>query len=108
MRFILSAIALTVAAASPVAAVAADSQTVTVRVDTAGIDLTTRAGRADLEARVDAKLRAACTIESNSRYSYGRDVVDQKCIAEARSAVLAQAERIAASGVRGGRTVSAN
>lgn len=108
MRLLLSTLALTAAVTAPVAAAPAGEETVTVRVEIADIDLATTEGRAALEARVDAKLRAACTVESNSRYSYGRDIVDQKCVADARTEALAQAGRIAASRTRGGREVAAN
>lgn len=109
MRFILSAAALAAAiAASPVAAAPAGEEVVTVRVDIADINLASAEGRAAVEARLEAKLRDACTIESNSRYGFGRDVVDQKCVAEARSAALAEVERFAAADMRAGREVAAN
>ncbi len=108
MRFIFSAIALTAAVAAPVAAAPADNGTVTVSVDITDIDLTSAEGRAALDARTEVKLREACTIQQNSRYHYGRDVIDQKCVADARIAVLAQAERVAAAELRSGREVAAN
>lgn len=109
MRLILSTLVLAAAAAVPAAAAPAPSEkTVTVRVGYADIDLTSAEGRAALEARVDAKLREACTVESNSRYDHGRDIVDEKCVAEARSAALAEVERVAASERRAGGQVAAN
>ena len=110
MRFVLTAPALALAlvtAATP-AAFAADvaEETVTVRVDIADLDLSSADDRAVLEARVEAELREACT--TSSRYSFGRDILDEKCLADARSAALAQVERIAASDARSGGAVSAN
>lgn len=107
MRLLLSALAL-VAAAPLAAATDAGEQTVTVRVSYADIDLASAEGRAALEARVDAKLREACTLEANSRYGYGRDIVDQKCVTEARTVALAEVERIAAAERRAGGQVAAN
>lgn len=106
MRLFLSAVALAAAVATP--AIAAGDQTVTVRVNYADIDLASAEGRAALEARVDSKLREACTVESNSRYGYGRDIVDEKCVAEARTAALAEVERLAAAERRAGGQVAAN
>ncbi len=99
---ILAAVALAVPAA------AAEPEAVTVRISTAGIDLTTAEGRAKLEERITAKVRKACTIGTASRYNYGRPVLDQACIAEARAEALAKAERVAAAKSAGGRQVSAN
>ena len=110
MRFVLTAPALALALATAVtpAAFAADvaEETVTVRVDIADLDLASAADRAALEARVEARLREACT--TSSRYSFGRDIVDEKCIADARSEALAQVERIAARDARSAGAVSAN
>ena len=106
MRLFLSAVALAAAVATP--AIAAGDKTVTVRVNYADIDLASAEGRAALEARVDTKLREACTVESNSRYGYGRDIVDEKCVAEARTAALAEVERLAAAERRAGGQVAAN
>ncbi|WP_298471192.1 UrcA family protein [uncultured Erythrobacter sp.] len=86
----------------------AADKTITVSIAYGDIDLSTAEGRAKLEKRVEARLRDACTIETNSRYGYGRDIVDQKCVAEARTAALNEAERIAATDARGGRQVAAN
>jgi UrcA family protein len=107
MRLLLSALALVVTAPLA-AATGAGEQTVTVRVSYADIDLSNAEGRAALEARVDAKLREACTLEANSRYGYGRDIVDQKCVTEARTVALAEVERIAAAERRAGGQVAAN
>ena len=108
MRFILSAIALTAAMAAPVAAAPSGKGTVTVSVDITDIDLNSAEGRAALETRTEAKLREACTVQTNSRYHYGRDVIDQQCVTDARISVLAQAERVAAAELRSGREVAAN
>lgn len=109
MRLILSTLALAAVAAAPaVAAPAAGQETVTVRVGYADIDLASAEGRATLEARVDAKLREACTVESNSRYGYGRDIVDEKCVADARTVALAEVERVAAAESRAGGQIAAN
>lgn len=110
MRFVLTApvLAIALAAAATPAALAADNgeETVTVRVDIADLDLASADDRAALEARVDAQLRDACT--TSSRYTYGRAIVDEKCLADARSEVIAQVERIAVSEARAGGAVSAN
>ncbi|WP_086606316.1 UrcA family protein [Erythrobacter donghaensis] len=103
MRFTLPLIALAALAAPAVA-----EETVTVRVDYADVDVTTAEGRAALEARIDAKLRKACTIESAARYTYGRPAVDSKCVADARAAALAEVERVASLQARNGRSVAAN
>ncbi len=103
MRFTLPLIALAALAAPAVA-----EDTVTVRVGYADIDVTTIEGRAALEARIDAKLRKACTVEGASRYIYGRPAVDSKCVADARAAALAEVERVASLQTRNGRSVAAN
>ncbi|QDH33771.1 UrcA family protein [Porphyrobacter sp. YT40] len=103
MRFTLPLIALAAVAAPAVA-----DDTVTVRVDYADVDVTTAEGRAALEARIDAKLRKACTIESAARYTYGRPAVDSKCVTEARATALAEVERVASLQTRKGRSVAAN
>ncbi len=99
----LAAVAAPISAASPVA-----DEVVTVRIAFGDIDLSTAEGRTKFEQRVDAQLRKACTIESNSRYGYGRDIVDEKCISDARTVAMAQAERIATSRSRAGGQVAAN
>ena len=109
MRIILSTLALAAAAAMPVAASAqAAEEVVTVRVGVADLDLTTSQGRAALEARLDAQLRKACRIDTRTRYALGQDMIDEKCVTEARSAALAEAERIAAADARSAREVAAN
>lgn len=108
MRFTLPIIALAAFAAPATAGAPVGEEIVDVRIAYADIDLSTNEGRAKLEQRVDAQLRKACTIETNSRYGYGRDIVDQKCVSEARTAALAEAQRIAASQARSGRQVAAN
>lgn len=108
MRFILPIAALAAVAAPVSAASQLADEIVTVRIVYGDIDLSTSEGRATLEQRVDKQLRKACTIESNSRYGYGRDIVDQKCVADARTAALAEAERIAVSRARAGGQVAAN
>lgn len=102
MRFALPLIALSLIAA-PAAA-----ETVTVRIAYGDVDMNSAEGRAALEARIDAKLRKACTVEGNTRYTFGRGVVDSQCVAEARVAALAEVERVAAATARSGRTVAAN
>lgn len=108
MRFSLPLIALA-AIAAPVAAVATPADTtVTVKVAFDDLDVTTPEGRAALEARIDAKTRSACTIDAASRYAYGRPVIDEVCMAEARAKALATADRIAAAKSRNGSQVAAN
>ena len=95
MRTILPLIALASVAAPALAEATADETVVTVRIDTTGLDVNTNEGRAALEARIDAKLAEACEISTASRYTYGRPVRDEVCIAKARTEALAQAERSA-------------
>lgn len=108
MRTILSMIALATITVPALAAAQPVEDVVTVRINTADIDVTTREGRAELEARIDSKLRAACTITKSSRYGYGRPVRDEACITKARADALAQAESLAKSQRSGGRQVAAN
>lgn len=105
MRFTLPLIALAVLAAP--AAAAAD-ETVTVRIGYGDVDVTTAEGRAALEARIDAKLRKACTVEAATRYTYGRAPIDAKCIADARTTAMAEVERLASAQTSNGRSVAAN
>jgi len=105
MRFILPLIAL---AAPAIALAAPADETVTLRVGYGDVDVTSAEGRAALEARIDAKLRQACKLEGAARYTYGRTVVDEKCVAEARVAARAEVERVAAAEARRGRAVAAN
>ncbi len=104
MRFALPLIAL-VAIAAP--AIAADD-TVTVRIAYGDVDVTSTEGRAALEARIDAKLRKVCALEGAARYTHGRTAIDDKCVADARVAALAEVERVAAAEARSGRAVAAN
>ena len=107
MRYILPLIALA-AVAAPVAAAPAAEETVTVRIAYDDVDVTSAEGRAAIEARINAKLRKACTVETAGRYTYGRSVIDDKCVADARTVALAEVERVAASEARSGRAVAAN
>lgn len=107
MRFTLPLIALA-AIAAPAFAAPAGEETVTVRIAYGDVDVTSAEGRAALEARIEAKLRKACTVEAASRYAYGRTAIDNKCVADARVAALAEVERVAALEARGGRAVAAN
>jgi UrcA family protein len=102
MRFILPLIALA-AVAAPAAA-----DTVTVRIAYGDVDVTSTEGRAALEARIDARVRKACVLEGTARYAHGRPAVDSKCVTEARTAALAEVERVALMQARSGRTVAAN
>lgn len=102
MRFILPLLAIA-AIAAPAAA-----ETVTVRIAYGDVDVTSAEGRAALESRINAKLRQACTTAPASRYAFGRNLVDSKCVAEARTAALAEVERVAAAEARTGRAVAAN
>lgn len=102
MRFALPLIALSLIAA-PAAA-----ETVTVRIAYGDVDVTSAEGRAALEARIDVKLRKACKVESNTRYTFGRSTIDSQCVADARVAALAEVERVADATARSGRTVAAN
>jgi UrcA family protein len=106
MRFALPLIAFAALAAPAVAAPLDGS--VTVRIPYGDVDVTTTEGRAALEARIDAKLRQACTVEAAARYVSGRTTVDDKCVADAKAAALAEVERVAAIEARRGRAVAAN
>jgi UrcA family protein len=110
MRYTLSLVALAALAAVPVSAPvsAANAENVrTVRIAYGDVDVTTAEGRAAIEARIDAKLRKACSLDA-SRYTYGRPVVDSQCVTKARAAALTEVERLASGQTRGGRTVAAN
>jgi UrcA family protein len=106
MRFTLPLIALAALAAPALAAPA--EEVVTVRIAYGDVDVTTAEGRAALETRIAAQLRKACTVEAASRYSYGRPAVDAKCVAEARTAALAEVDRVVAMQGRSSGTVAAN
>lgn len=108
MRFTLPLLALAAIAAPAAAATVEGEKIVTVRVAYGDLDVTSTEGRAALEARIDAKLRKACTVEGIARYSNGRSTRDANCIAEARIAALAEVERVAAFEARRGRAVAAN
>jgi UrcA family protein len=108
MRFTLPILALAAIAAPAATAQQADADIVTVRIAVADLDLATEAGRAKLEKRLEARLRKICTIEAKSRFAYGRDIVDEACVAEARTAALAEAERMVAARARTGGDVAAN
>ncbi len=107
MRYILPLIALVAVAAPAVAAPAAE-ETVTVRIAYDDVDVTSAEGRAAIEARINAKLRKACTVETAGRYTYGRSIIDDKCVADARTVALAEVARVAAIEARSGRAVAAN
>lgn len=97
MRFALPLMALAAFAAPAVAAPLADVEVVTVEIPYGDVDLTGTEGRAALEARVEAKLVEACTRDVTGRYAYGRNAVDKKCVADAKSAALAEVARVASS-----------
>lgn len=106
MRFAIPLLAL--AALAVPAAAQTGEETVTVRIALADIDLSTPAGRAALDQRIEARITEACTIESKARYALGRTIVDEACVAEARVQASAMAQRLAAEASRTGGTVSAN
>lgn len=103
MRFTLPLLAL-----AAIAAPAAAEQAVTVKIAYGDVDVTTAEGRAALEARIDAQLKKACAHPSAGRYLHASNVVDSKCVAEARSAALAEVEKAVAMEQRSGRAVAAN
>lgn len=107
MRYTLPLLALA-AIAAPAIAAPAGNETVTVRIAYSDVDLTTAEGRAVLEARIESRLRKACTLEAAARYTHTRAAVDDKCLADARAVALAEAERVASLEQRSGRTVAAN
>lgn len=102
MRLLLPLIAFA-ALAAPAAA-----ETVTVRVGYSDVDVATPEGRAALEARIDARLKKACALGGAARYTLGRVVIDNACLADARTAAKAEIERVAALETRAGRSVAAN
>ncbi len=104
MRFILPLLAFAAVAAPAVAA----EEVVTVRIAYGDVDVTTKEGRVAIEARIDSQLRKACAVEGAARYNQGRTAVDSKCVIEARTAALAEVERVASLEVRSGGTVAAN
>ncbi len=104
MRFILPLIALVAVAAPAVAA----EEVVTVRIAYGDVDVTTPEGRAAIEARIDSQLRKACAVPGAARYNQGRTAVDSKCVIEARTAALAEVERVASLEARSSGTVAAN
>lgn len=104
MRFILPLIALAAVATPAIAA----EQVVTVRIAYGDVDVATPEGRAAIEARIDTKLRKACAVEGAARYTHGRAALDSKCVAEARTAALAEVERVAMLNARSGGSVAAN
>ncbi|MEM6908101.1 MAG: UrcA family protein [Pseudomonadota bacterium] len=108
MRFVLSLLALAAVAAPAAAAPQTGEEVLTVRISYDDIDLSTAAGREALEQRVQVELREACTIERNNRYGYGRTIVDQKCMNDARAEAQAEVERVATAAARRGRQVAAN
>jgi UrcA family protein len=107
MRFVLPLIALAAITAPAIAAPAA-GDTVAVRISYSDVDVTSAEGRAALDTRIEARLRKACILERAARYTHGRPAVDDKCVAEGRTAALAEVERVAAAEIRAGRSVSAN
>ncbi len=104
MRFALPILALAALAAPA----AANEETVIVRVDFADLDLSQDQARVALEERIEAQLRDACTVDIRSRYAYGRTIVDEQCVAEARQAAFAEVERAVMARARSGREVAAN
>ena len=95
MRFTLPIIALAALATPAVASVDAAEEQVTVKISYGDLDLTTSAGVEALEARIEAKLRRACTVDTPSRFAYGKALRDERCIAEARADAMSQANRVA-------------
>lgn len=104
MRFIFPLIALAAVATPAIAA----EEVVTVRIAYGDVDVTTPEGRAAIEARIDTHLRKACAVEGAARYAHGRTPVDSKCVVEARTAALAEVERVAMLNARSGGSVAAN
>ena len=104
MRITFPLVALA-AIATPVAAASAQD-VVDVRISIAGVDANSTEGRAEIEARIEAELRKACTVET--AYSYRKSVVDQTCVADARAQALAQVDRMAVASSRAGNELAAN
>lgn len=103
MRLALPLLALAMVAAPAVAEPATKTRTVRIAFD--DVDVTTAEGRAALEARIDAKLRRACTFDV-SRYTFGRAVVDSQCFADARAVAMTEVDRVVALKAGAGRTVA--
>jgi UrcA family protein len=108
MRFTLPLFAFAIAATPVLAAPQAAEQTVTVRIAYGDVDVASAEGRAVIEARIDAKLRKACAADTATRYTHGRATIDDKCVADAKVAALAEVERVAAAEGRSGRAIAAN
>ena len=108
MRFALPLVALAAISTPTITAAQSADERVTVRIDTADVDLASAEGRAIVEDRINARIKQACTIEANSRYGYGRDLVDDTCVKNAREEAFKAVERIAAAQSRAGGQVAAN
>lgn len=108
MRLSLPLLALAALAAPLSAAPQDGGEPVTVRIDLADLDVTTAADRARVAERIEARAREACTIDINTRFAYGRELVDEACVVEARERAMAALDRIVAAKTRKGRTVAAN
>ncbi len=90
MRIVLASAA---AALSLVAAPAiANTDTVEIRVSAAGLDLDTAAGRSALEERVEREARKAC--KAQSALDRGPEKTDWSCVEAAKTAALAQIDRV--------------
>lgn len=107
MRHTLTMIALAALVSAPAIAAPAAEKGRTVRIAYSDLDVTMPEGRAAVEARINARLRKACTFDA-SRYTLGHPVVDEVCFADARTAALTELDRVVALKSRGGRTVAAN
>lgn len=107
MRQTLSMIALAALVAAPAIAAPAVDKGRIVRIAYSDLDVTTPEGRVAIEARINAKLRKACTFDA-SRYTLGHPVLDEACFADARTAALTELDRVVALKSRSGRTVAAN
>ena len=107
MRHTLSMIALAALVSAPAMAAPAAEKGRTVRIAYSDLDVTTPEGRAAVEARIDSRLRKACTFEA-SRYTLGHPVLDDQCFTNARAAALTELNRVVALKSRSGRAIAAN
>ena len=108
MRILLPIAALAALAAPAAAETRQSGESFQVRINFSDIDLATAEGRATLEARIEARLREACTIDLPATYTHGQEIFDETCYADARAEAMAQVERFSAAEKRGGREVAAN
>jgi UrcA family protein len=96
-RFAVAALAALASTTCVLPAVAADARPAGVRVDLDGLDLTTAAGRAAAQARIDTAVGAYCTVDDTSRRAREAEA---QCKAAVTPKVVAQLEALMADPVK--------